>query len=202
MRRLLSWGRSSRSSTGVSLITLVTLIPGLLLLHAEPAVADLNPAIASLAVRGEPAPVQLSGTAAGLPSLVGTDRTATTVQVKSPSKEVAAPKKALPLEGRFVKEAAPSTTTAPSLSKKQQKQREQDTLSMQALADLRAEASHHGGPTTRSRRGIGLPRPAGSGRRFRPSRDGPIRRRRRMASHGYGRTGERVRCPPLRRSPP
>ncbi|MFI6796919.1 LamG-like jellyroll fold domain-containing protein [Streptosporangium canum] len=97
----------------VALTTALT--PGLLLFQALPVTAAVRVAVS---VQGTAdSPKQLTGSAEGLPSLVGADRTSTAVQVKPPSSGVEPPKKALPLEGRFVKEPQPRQTAAPPSSK-------------------------------------------------------------------------------------
>ncbi|WP_329428677.1 polymorphic toxin-type HINT domain-containing protein [Streptosporangium sp. NBC_01495] len=99
---------------------MVAALPGLLLFQAVPGSAATmrSPAL----FHGAPdTPDQLTGSAAGFPSLVETKRTSTTVQATSLPAEVDPPKQALPPEGRFVKEPQPSATTAPLPSKKQRK---------------------------------------------------------------------------------
>ncbi|MEU8035990.1 LamG-like jellyroll fold domain-containing protein [Streptosporangium sp. NPDC049078] len=111
---------------------LVTALPGLLLFQAFPVSAATVQPLALF--QGPPdTPDQLTGSAAGFPSLVETERTSTKVQVKSPTAEIAPPKEALPPEGRFVNEPQPSTTTAPPPSKKQRKQAESPAQTSAAM---------------------------------------------------------------------
>ncbi|MEV4529188.1 LamG-like jellyroll fold domain-containing protein [Streptosporangium sp. NPDC049304] len=88
---------------------LVTALPGLLLFQAFPvSAATVQP---PPLFHGPPdTPDQLTGSAAGFPSLVDTAATTTTVKVKPSKQEDERPKGALQPEGRFVNEPQPAAT--------------------------------------------------------------------------------------------
>ncbi|MEV0754584.1 LamG-like jellyroll fold domain-containing protein [Streptosporangium sp. NPDC050280] len=88
---------------------LVTALPGLLLFQAFPvSAATVQP---PALFHGPPdTPDQLTGSAAGFPSLVETAATTTTVKVKPSKQEDERPKRALQTEGRFVDEPQPAAT--------------------------------------------------------------------------------------------
>ncbi|NYF43487.1 RHS repeat-associated protein [Streptosporangium sandarakinum] len=91
-------------------VILTILIPALLDLPALPAMSatvEAGITVPMLSPRSGEIPVQLSGTASGVPSLVPSAQTATGVRTKELSSASDAPKKAVPAEGRFVKESTP-----------------------------------------------------------------------------------------------
>ncbi|HUR07437.1 MAG TPA: DUF6531 domain-containing protein, partial [Nonomuraea sp.] len=99
MRRLLAWAHSARFKCGLVVVTLAATLPGLLALQSQPVAADS--ANSFTASGGVPdTPKQMSGTAAGLPSLVSADATRTAADPGTPKAKIAIPKKALPREVR------------------------------------------------------------------------------------------------------
>ena len=109
MRRGLSWSFSAAARTWTAIAVLVTALPALLLFQAFPAsAATMQP---PALFHGTPdTPDQLTGSAAGFPSLVDSAATTTTVKVKPSKQEDDRPKGALQPEGRFVDEPQPAVT--------------------------------------------------------------------------------------------
>ncbi|MEV0346075.1 LamG-like jellyroll fold domain-containing protein [Nonomuraea sp. NPDC050680] len=99
MRRLLAWAHSARFRFGLVFFILAATLPGLLALQPQPVAADsVNAVTASGNVPDTPK--QMSGSAAGLPSLVSADVTRATADPGTSKAKIAAPRKALPREAR------------------------------------------------------------------------------------------------------
>ncbi|WP_433517715.1 polymorphic toxin-type HINT domain-containing protein [Nonomuraea sp. CA-143628] len=99
MRRLLAWAHSARFRFGLVFLALVATLPGLLALQPQPVAADSANSVTALGSVPD-TPKQMSGTAAGLPSLLSAEATRATADPGTPKAKVVVPKRALPREVR------------------------------------------------------------------------------------------------------
>lgn len=94
MRRRLSLSRPFTAAWRIFLLSLA--LVGLSAAHVSPAMGQAVPKESGTVFSGDPIPVQLSGSAAGLPHLVDTD--VTRARISGPSAELKQPKGGLPLD--------------------------------------------------------------------------------------------------------
>ncbi|MEU8201565.1 RHS repeat-associated core domain-containing protein [Streptosporangium sp. NPDC049046] len=126
MRRSLSLLRSARWTH----LALLVVVPGLLQIPALPAVAgvEVSPALAGLPLV---TPRQLTGSAAGLPTLVGTEATSEVLAAVVEGQwrsDIEPPEDAVPIEERFVNQREGDTQSGSSAKKSPPAAQRQESL--------------------------------------------------------------------------